>query len=94
MGIVKFRVTAVRSSLLHGIAQVAGTTGFWPLRKTVHYQVGANCDAIDIDGKRLLVRQAAKTIAIARYKTRSPEGETPSAPRWEDLLQPRNRRGR
>lgn len=92
MDIVKFRVTQVRPALLFGIAEVSGNTGFWPLCKPVHYRVGANCDAIRIEGSKLVVLMGTRPIAEAKYAAKA--GGAAKSLQWENLLQPRDRHGR
>jgi hypothetical protein len=94
MGIVKFRVTALRPALLLGVAEVWGHHGFWPLRKPVNYRVGGNCDAIRVDGGKLLVLMGKRTIAEAKYAPRPNRAQAGGDVKWEKLLQPRNRNGR
>ncbi|HTP62934.1 MAG TPA: hypothetical protein VMJ14_12720 [Burkholderiales bacterium] len=93
MGILKFRVARMRPALL-GIAEVEGRAGIWPLRRTVRYRVGANCDAIRIEGRKLVVLQGGRQIAEARYKPKPIDPEATSALDWEQLLQPRDRNKR
>ncbi len=92
MGVVKFRVTRARPSLLAGIVEVEGRTGLWPLQRPVHYRVGANCDSIRTEGGKLIVLLGTSVIAEAKYAARP----TPAASdlQWENLLQPRDRHGR
>ena len=94
MGVVKFRVSAVRPALLAGIAEAWGHSGLWPLRKPVNYRVGANCDEIRAENGRLLVLQGARLIAEAKYSPGQGRGSASQDLRWETLLQPRDRHGR
>ena len=93
MGIVKFRAARLGHALL-GITEVRGHRGFWPLRRPVHYRVGVNCDAIRIEGNKIVVSMGPRPIAVARYAPKRPEPERMGGVKWEQLLQPpdRNRR--
>ena len=93
MGMVKFRVSAVRPALLAGIVEVWGHSGFWPLRKPVNFCVGANCDQIRVEGRRLLVLVGKRLIAKANYAPKAGAGSGQDL-NWERLLQPQGRRGR
>jgi len=93
VGIVKFRVARMRPALL-GIAEVEGHAGIWPLRRPVHYRVGANCDAIRIEGRKLIVLQGSRQIAEARYRPKPIDPEAAATLNWEQLLQPRDRNKR
>jgi hypothetical protein len=94
MGVVKFHVSAVRPALLAGIVEVWGHSGFWPLRKPVNFRVGGNCDAIRIEGRKLLVLVGRRTIAQAKYAPRPERARAGGDPKWENLLQPQDRHGR
>jgi hypothetical protein len=94
MGVVKFRVTALRPALLLGVAEVWGHAGFWPLRRPVNYRVGGNCDEIRVDGGKLLVLQGKRLIAQAKYAPGPRRTQPARDVQWENLLQPGDRRGR
>jgi hypothetical protein len=78
----------MRQALLHGIAEAEGRTGIWPLRRPVHFRVGLNCDAIHIEGERLVVWQDSRLIAVARYERGQAASDDIG---WDRLLQPRDK---
>jgi hypothetical protein len=90
VAIVKFRAAQLRHALL-GITEVQGVRGFWPLRKPVHYRIGVNCDAIRIQGNKIVVSLGPRPIAVARYAPKRPDGDRGGDIKWEQLLQPRDR---
>jgi hypothetical protein len=91
MAVLKFRLTRLRQALLHGIDEAEGRTGIWPFRRTVQFRVGLNCDAIHIEGDRLVVWQDSRLIAVARYAPGQAGGSAATDVGWERLLQPRDK---
>jgi len=94
MGVVRFRVSAVRPALLAGIVEVWGYSGFWPLRKPLNFRVGGNCDEIQARRGRLHVLLGRRLIAEARYAPRPERAQAGQDLNWKNLLQPRDRNGR
>jgi hypothetical protein len=64
---LRFRLHRKRVALLH-IAEVEGRAGIWPMRRSVRFSVGRNCDAIRVEGRCLVVFQHGKAIAKARNR--------------------------
>jgi len=47
------------------IVDAVGNLGNWPFRRTISYNVGVNCDAIEAGNGYLRVLRRGRTIAIA-----------------------------
>jgi len=60
----KFTLEETRSS--EGvIVDAKGSTGWWPFRRPISYNVGINCDAIYVQDDLLHVRRGCRSIASA-----------------------------
>jgi hypothetical protein len=68
------------------IVDAVGNLGNWPFRRTISYNVGVNCDAIEARDGLLRVLRHGRTIAAAELPP--PVGLLRRA--WSALLHPRH----
>ena len=73
------------------IVDAIGNLGNWPFRRTISYNVGVNCDAIEAGDGLLRVLRHGRTIAIAELPL--PVGFLRRLLNWcTSLLHPRHAR--
>jgi hypothetical protein len=73
------------------IVDAVGNLGNWPFRRTISYNVGVNCDAIEARDGLLRVLRHGRTVAIAELPP--PEGLLQRLLNWRTrLLHPRHAR--